>query len=270
MLIVIPATSRHKPVVEISIARLKNRFPEASFLIVCPSPDVFSNLSGSNVRIAADDEFALVKKAELEAVLSPSKRHLLGWYFQQFLKFAVIASARETSVLVLDADTVVLRDIQSQPNVFFTSKERHEVYFEHFQTLFHATAPFKASAITNFMWFNADALRAMLLEISEIHHNVWWKFIADIANDISANGAFSEYETYANWFALHHGSHTEIPIHLFRRGDLLIRSAADYPRMIAEAEAKGYDAVAFELNHRGGFLRKLSAWVLLGLAIKQW
>jgi hypothetical protein len=258
------------PVVDISLSRLKIQFPKARFLVVSPTPDVFSKLSGGCVRIAADNEFSLIKKVELADLLSQSKRHLVGWYYQQFLKFAVVASTREASVLVLDADTVVLRDIQSEPNVFFTSKERHEVYFEHFQALFHATAPFKASAITNFMWFNPDSLRAMLLEISERHHNVWWKVIVDIANDISADGAFSEYETYANWFSLRHGPHTEIPIHIFRRGDLLIGSAADYPRVIAEVEAQGYDAVAFELNHSGGLLRRIGAWVLLNLAIKQW
>lgn len=270
MLIVIPATSKHKPVVEVSIARLKYSFPEASFLIVCPSPDVFTNLIDGNVRIAADDEFALVNRTDLEAALSPSKRHLVGWYYQQFLKYAVVASAREARVMMLDADTVVMRDIQCAPNVFFTSKERHEVYFEHFRGLFNATAPFKASAITNFMWFDAEALREMLFEIAELHHNEWWKVIVDIANDISADGAFSEYETYANWFSLRHGPHTEVPIHIFRRGDLLIRSLSDYTRVIAVVEAKGYEAVAFELNHRGGFLRRLGVRLLLKFSIKHW
>lgn len=271
MLVVIPATSSHKPVVEVSITRLRRRFPQASFLVVCPSPEVFANLRSNNVDIAADDEFAPVTKPVLAAALSPAKRHLVGWYYQQFLKYAVVAKTREARVLVVDADTVLIRDIECGPNVFFTSKERHEVYFEHFRCLFGASAPFQASAITNFMWFDSDALRGMLSEIQELNNNKWWwEVIIDIANEISADGAFSEYETYANWFSLRHGHHIEVPIHMFRRGDLLIRSEADYSRVVDEVATKGYDAVAFELNHRSGFLRQLGAWMVLKLAIKLW
>lgn len=270
MLIVIPATSNHKQVVEVSLARLKHRIPEASYLIVCPTPGIFTKLIDTNVHIAADNEFAIVKKTVLEAALSPTKRHLVGWYYQQFLKFAVVAAAREACVLVLDADTVVMCDIQCNQNVFFTSKERHEPYFDHFRILFRATPPLKASAIANFMWFNTEAVREMLSEIEALHHDDWWKVIINIANDISADGAFSEYETYANWFSLRHGPHFEVPIHIFRRGDLLVRSVTDYTRVIAEVESAGYDAVAFELNHRGGFLRRLGTRLLLKFAIKRW
>lgn len=35
-------------------------------------------------------------------------------------------------------------------------------------------------------------------------------------------------------------------------------------------EAKGYDAVAFELNHRSGFLQRLGIWIPFKLAIKLW
>lgn len=270
MLIVIPAILRHKPVVELAIARLKNRFPDASYLIVCPVPDEFISLNDTIVRIAADDEFSLVSRAELAAALTPTKRHLVSWYYQQLLKYAVVADTQESRVLVLDSDTVVMRDIRCGPNVFFTSKERHDKYFEHFRVLFRATAPFKASAITNFMWFNTNALREMLLEIEGIHYKKWWKAIIDIINNISQDSAFSEYETYANWFALRHGPHAEVPIHIFRRGDLLIRSETDYARVISEVEGKDFEMVAFEFNHRGGLLRKLGARIFLKFSIRRW
>lgn len=270
MLIVIPATSSHKPVVEVSITRLMSLFPQASFLVVCPTPSVFAHLRNNNVDIAADDEFVPVTKPDLAVALSPAKRHLVAWYYQQFLKYAVVAKIREAHVLVVDADTVLIRDIETAPNCFFTSKEHHQSYFEHFRHLFGAAAPFHASAITNFMWFDPVALREMLSEIQGRHNNEWWKVIINIANDISADGAFSEYETYANWFSLRCGHHEEVPIHTFRRGDLLIRSETDYSRVVDEVAAKGYDAVAFELNHSSGFFRRLGAWVVLKLAIKPW
>ncbi len=270
MLIVIPATSSHKPVVEVSITRLMRCFPQASFLVVCPSPNEFANIRNHIINIAADDEFAPINRSDIAAALSPAKRHLVGWYYQQFLKYAVVAKTSEERVLIVDADTVLIRDIESLPNFFFTSKERHEGYFEHFHSLFGTAAPFKASAITNFMWFDPVELRTMLSEIQERYNEKWWQVIISIANEIATDAAFSEYETYANWYSLRHGHHTEVPIHIFRRGDLLVRSETDYSRIVEEAEAKGYDAVAFELNHSSSFFRRFGAWVMLKFAIRWW
>jgi hypothetical protein len=256
--------------VEISIDRLKRELPEARFLIVCPSAGDFSHLNDGRTSIAEDSEYAVVSKAELRQRLAPSKHRLVGWYYQQFLKFGILAATQEKRALVLDADTVLLRNIRSDANTFFTSKERHEVYFKHFKLLFKADAPFQASAITNFMWFDTDAVREMLLDISGCNSQAWWTAITDTANELAGEGTFSEYETYANWYSLRHGPHVEFPINIFRRGDLLVTSSNDYHHVVADVEAQGYDAVTFELNHHGGRLRRLVARLLLRFSIKRW
>jgi hypothetical protein len=270
MLIFIPAIVNHRPIVEISISRLKKKYEDAKFLIICPLIEQFSDLRSENIQVAADSEFAPISKQELAIILSQEKKHLVSWYYQQFLKYAVVAKTYETRILVIDADTILIRDIECMEYTFFTSKERNQGYFEHFLKLFGKIAPLQNSAIANFMWFSPSQLRRMLSEIQLNFQKDWWVALVDVANTIQTDTAFSEYETYANWCALSNVRCIETPIHIFRRGDLLLKSESDYAKVVNEVESKGYDAVAFEMNHHSDFLRRLGARVVLKLSIRNW
>jgi hypothetical protein len=270
MLVVIPALVQHRPVVELSISRLRVQLPGAKFMVICPSCDDYASLSDGTVSVFADDAFAPVSKGVLREALLPAKRHMVGWYYQQLLKYAAVNASQATRVLVLDADTVVLRSVMCEPGTFFTSKERNKAYLRHFRLLFGMDATLRASAIVNFMWFETQALRSMLAAIESAHGKKWWDAIVSIANSIGADVAFSEYETYANWYAARTGTHTEVPIDMFRRGDLLLRNQSDYTQVLGAVHAKGYDAVAFELNHRSSLLRRVATRAVLELGLRRW
>jgi len=269
-LVVIPAIAAHLPIVEISLARLRTRYKQASFLIVSPSPDVFNHLENAHTRNAPDHEFSEVSKNDLARLLSADKAKRCGWYYQQLLKLAIVAKAPFDRVLILDADTVVLREIDIAPNEFFTSKERHRPYFQHFKALFNVNPPFKSSAITNFMWFGSKALREMLSEIEELHQKPWWMAIIHVANPIAHDGAFSEYETYANWYALRHGPHVEIPMNIFSRGALLLKSEAGHKSVIARAIKRGYCSVAFEYSHSTIWAHRFIANAIMTFSFREW
>jgi hypothetical protein len=269
-LVAIPATAAHRPIVEISLPRLKAQLQHADFLIVSPSPEAFTHLADEHTRVAPDNEFSVLTKSALTALLAPEKREVAGWYYQQFLKYSIVAQSKFDKVLILDADTVVLRNINTGPCEFFTSKERHRPYFEHFESLFDARPPLKSSAITNFMWFKPQALCEMLSEIENRHHKLWWQAIIDIANPIAHRGAFSEYETYANWCALRKALYKEVPIHIFRRGDLLCKGESGYQLVVNKLLNSRFDSVAFEFNHRQGFIRKLGAQIILKFGFRDW
>lgn len=270
MLVVIPALAQHRPVVELSISRLRVQLPDARFMVICPSCDDYVSLSDGTVSVLSDDVFAPVSKSVLRGALLPAKRHMVGWYYQQLLKYAAVNASKAARVLVLDADTVVLRNVMCQPGTFFTSKERNESYLHHYRHLFGMDATLRASAIVNFMWFETQALRSMLAAIEAAHGKKWWTAIVSIANSISADGEFSEYETYANWYAARTGTHTEVPVDMFRRGDLLLRKQGDYTRVLRAVQAKGYDAVAFELNHRRSLFRRVAMRAVLALGLRRW
>jgi hypothetical protein len=270
MIVFIPATLINKPVVKISIARIKRLIPDVNFLIVTPSRDDFNSLIDSDVKVMSDNDFCIISKTELASYLSPSKKHLIGWYYQQLLKYSVLNTLKNEDVLIVDADTVILGDIRKRENIFYTSNERHKAYFEHFHLLFNSNAPLKASAITNFMWFDSNKLREMLNEIESSHNDTWWKVIILTANKISSDVAFSEYETYANWCALKYGVQSEVKIHIFRRGDLLLTKSHGYEDVVNKAEKNGYFSVGFELAHSRNFCRTIFAWFLMSLSIRWW
>jgi hypothetical protein len=270
MLIFIPALLQSRPIVLITIARMKDKFPAANILIVTPNVEDYIDLVTSNLKVLPDAQFAEVGKKELESYLSASKSILSGWYYQQLLKYAVLSKVEDDEVLVIDADTVILGDTSFKLNSFPTSAEYHQPYFDCFYSIFKKTAPFKASAITNFMWFQTALLRQMLKEIEIIHYGIWWEIIIGKANEIDSDFAFSEYETYANWVSIKNHGHLEEPINIFRRGDFLTKNNTDYQSIVNKVNSMGYFAVAFEFNHTKGFFRKILAWFLLNLGIKWW
>ena len=270
MLIFIPALLQSRPIVMLTIERMKEKFPDANILIVTPNIDDYIDLANSKLKVLPDDHFAEVSKKELEHYLSASKSRFSGWYYQQLLKYAVLSKVKDSDVLVIDADTVILGDVSFKLNRFPTSAEWHQPYFDCFYGLFERSAPFKASAITNFMWFQTASLRQMLKEIEIMHVGIWWKIIIEKANEIDSDFAFSEYETYANWVSIKNNGHLEEPIYIFRRGDLLVKNNTDYKCIINKVYSKGYSAVAFEFNHSKGFFRTFFVWFLLNLGIKWW
>jgi hypothetical protein len=271
MLVVIPATAQHKPVVALSIKRLQQQLPSARFLVVCPDPARYADMVSDDIAVEPDSAYAPVSKPQLSGLLTPEKRHQAGWYFQQLLKYAIVVKSGARQVLVLDADTVMLRDARYEPGTFFTSRERNDGYFIHYQRLLGLSPRLKASAITNGMWFESEALSMMLGAIERQHGGIaWWRTIISIANGIPSTGAFSEYETYANWYAATFGSHREIPIHMFRRGDLLLSETSDHEAVIQRVEARGYDLVAFELHHHGNWWRRAATGMVLQLGLRVW
>lgn len=269
-LVAIPAVAPHRPVVELSLSRLRECLPDAQVLIVTPTPDAFNDLAGPGVRIEHDKRFAPITKQDMAQLLDPSKRHLPGWYYQQLLKYAIVASSDAVRTLILDADTVVLRDLRCEAGTFFTSRERNEGYFEHYRRFVGKDAPLKASAVTNFMWFDNAALRAMLSMTEARHGQPWWQSVIAIANGITADAAFSEYETYANWYAAEFGRFTEVPIDMFRRADLLLRNDGDHARVLEAIRSKRYDAAAFELHHRSSWARRVSIRAVFRLGLRAW
>ena len=271
MQIIIPALLIHKPIMKISIRELTKQIPNAKFLIVTPNKKDFVSLKSFNIEIKEDKDFTSVSIACVKKKLSIKKTNLAKWYYQQFLKYSIVAASAEPQVLLIDADTIPINTIICPPNSFFTSKESSTNYRKHFRALFLVDAPLKKSSIVNFMWFQPNFLREMLKQIKVLHNKEWWDAIIDIDNSLKIdNHSFSEYETYANWFAVFKSQVREIPIHIFRRGDLLVDIFTDYKKIFTYVRAKGYSSIAFEHNHRSNFFYKVSVKVILFLGIKRW
>lgn len=270
MKVCIPAIADHLAIVRVSVAWLRKTMPDVGLTIVCPDPAQFAEFVPQGIAVAADADFAVIGKAALRAELAPDKQRVTGWYYQQLLKFAIVAAQPDDHVLILDADTVLLRDLRTSPPTFYTTREENAPYFEHYGRLMGASRTLTRSAVANFMVFAPASLRDMLADIERRHGAPWWKAIVDIANAIDSPTAFSEYETYANWMAAANPAQPVQPLRLFRRGDLLVSSPPDFDRVSAAAARRSYDAIAFEMQHRSDFRRRLQARLVMALGLAPW
>lgn len=128
-----------------------------------------------------------------------------GWYFQQFLKFAISMKAELTSdYLVWDADAVALKPIAfyNKSNQIYVTKseEYHQPYFNTVENLIGIQKQVKYSFISEHMVFTKKYVSNLLTEISEKSEKVWWEIILDNVNiNYLAGSGFSEYELYGNY-----------------------------------------------------------------------
>jgi len=240
-------------------------------MLVTPDPASLSSLRDLQVDIAADSDYMTLSKAQVQDKLPQSKKRLAGWYYQQILKFDIVLKSRASHVLILDADTVLLKAIRMPaPDeiVFPRSSEFHEPYFRSFESLTGMQRSLKWSAIVNVMWFSRTSVADLVNHIERQRGLCWRQAILEVSARDNSDGSYSEYETYANWCA-HHAKHvTQSPFRLFRRADLLLSRHRSVERIVVEAEQRRYDAIAFEQEHSNRTrLRRVAARALFSVGL---
>lgn len=135
----------------------------------------------------------------------------IGWLYQQFLKLYApfVIPDISANVLVLDSDTVFLKDVSFIDNdgraLFDVGDEYHIPYFEHAQKLLKApdtiVRKFKQySGICNHMLFQRSIMKDLFERIAENHHTEPWKALCRCVDQQHLFGsALSEYEIYFNF-----------------------------------------------------------------------
>jgi hypothetical protein len=263
--VAIPALAEHAEVLASSLPRLR-KLLGASPLVVSPDPPALTPLAALGARLAADEDFAALARQRVAEQLPESKRQVAGWYYQQLLKYDIVLGAAAEQVLILDADTVLLGHVpRPGPGEVEmpSSSESHAAYFRTFERLTGLPRRLGRSAIVNFMWFDRSQLTGMLEHIEARSGTDWRRAILQASAADPEPGAFSEYETYANWCAHRMPDVRQVPIRLFRRGDLLVSARRSVESIARDAERRAYGAIAFEgPAHRTTIPRRLAARAL--------
>jgi len=135
-------------------------------------------------------------------------RPRIGWLYQQLLKLYApfVIPQISSNVLVLDADTIFLRDIEFIDNegfaLFNVGNEHHIPYFEHAGRLVPGLQKVypQYSGITHHMLFQNHILEDLFKEIVHVHNTEPWKALcACIDHQHLRESALSEYEIYFNF-----------------------------------------------------------------------
>jgi len=121
-----------------------------------------------------------------------------GWYFQQFIKWAVRKCSLSENYVVLDSDTVFIRPVVLVRNnrfVFHRSGQFHAPYFRTFESLLGYFPERQRSFIVNYMIFNVRIVDEIIAQIEGGGPRNWYERILDVI-DREEISSFSEFETY--------------------------------------------------------------------------
>jgi hypothetical protein len=129
-----------------------------------------------------------------------------GWLFQQLLKLSADTISPENHVLVLDADTVMIRPQAFTSGgrvVLFHASEYNRPYFEAYRAVTGLEPATRLSCTTHNMVMRRDLLVGLKALMEERRSVPWWQAVLDTCVYETMSG-FSEYEVYGN-FALTFG-----------------------------------------------------------------
>jgi hypothetical protein len=153
-----------------------------------------------------EDTVVPVRRSDLDYRVGPLDRS--GWLFAQLLKLNVDTLSSEDHILLLDADTVLVRPqtfTRRGAVVALVSKEFHLPYFTAYEALLGEPPRSHLSFIAHQMVVNRRTLADLRAMIEHRRRRPWWQAILD-ACDFSLLSCFSEYELYGNYVLSHNRS----------------------------------------------------------------
>ena len=209
----IPCVLKDLPTLRLAIegARLGSRNPISRVTVCAPERDVaaISAEVGAAAFVIAEEEVQSPGVvAQVDRIVPPERRN---WVVQQLLKLGYVAQSRSQGVLVIDADTVLLRQrtwLADGCQLLAISREMHVPYRDHVRTwLGDRVADSNVSFVTHHQLMQPGAVRAMLscgsgsdrlkAEDSaaiDVGLRCWLG-----AADFSLASALSEYHSYGAW-----------------------------------------------------------------------
>ena len=200
----------------------------------------------------------------------PNNPSRAGWYLQQFLKLCFGSYSGLGHYVIWDADTIMLNSPQLLVDgriVMNRSKEYHQPYFDTYLRLFGIQPTLTKSMISQYMLIDYKVCLAMQNEI--IRNKTCQDWIGVVLEGLPGRSIseFSEYETYANFFAKFHPDSFRVSkVKWFRYGAYIINDVENVSFYQIRNVFNKYNYVAFE-RHSNNHIKKILAIILLKLSI---
>lgn len=172
-----------------------------------------------------------------------------NWYYQQFLKYAIVLKLDYDLIHIVDGDSYVKRDIVFEETIYYTSKKIENNYSNFISKVNNEENNYSdKNYITNQMCFNKSKLSDLLNKFTS-NHKSWVDFFCDLLIK-EPDCWLSEYQLYADYVLANMLSEEKL-IKVFRRFDF-----------ISDSLKNGfieYSVLAEEPQHKSGILRKIRA-----------
>jgi hypothetical protein len=181
-----------------------------------------------------------------------------GWFLQQFIKLAAIASLDVEYAFVADGDTIfsheLLEEVLNRP-ALLTSGEQYGNYDRLLEAM--GMTPPASSCVANGNVFASDPLLRNLATPEG--------FIAILEEHVLPSRGGLDFSEYQITGSLLQSRLAMRRLKMFRRFDLLIGDLDDIPGAFVERALRRYDAIAIEANHRRSPMRRIAAWIFYSI-----
>lgn len=205
---VIPCHPKDFPSLKLSVNGILKNISIANRIFVIsnddPNIDGVIHISEKNY-IPYIDKKKIVEKFEIH---NPKLLYRTKWIYQQFLKLysAKIIPDLTDSYVIVDSDTIFLKDISFDPNKFYYCKaeEYHEEYLNPIKILFGVENTIGFSTICHHMIFNKEKLNEMISIVEKKFDSE--SFFDCVLNILNYNDAscISEWDLYSNYMILNY------------------------------------------------------------------
>jgi hypothetical protein len=169
-----------------------------------PNIDGVTHISESRYFPYIDKE-KISKKFELN---NPSLLYRTKWIYQQFLKLysAKVIPELTGSYVVVDSDTIFLKDVSFDPDKFYYCKadEYHKPYLEPIKKLFNIEKTIGFSAISHHMIFNKEKLNEMISVVEKRYDSESFFDCVLSILDYNEASCMSEWDLYANYMIINY------------------------------------------------------------------
>jgi hypothetical protein len=207
------ATSKDFDAFKISIQNLLMLYKPAeipSVKIIVPGHEVEScrflidNLKhlriGYNLEIVNENECL---DAEVFNLIKQKIPHRFGWVLQQFLKLQAVLQSQHDNVLILDADTILLRKRnfidQKGLQLLFPTDEYNEDYYHNLMQLFGLQTSSRFSFVSHHLLIQQKVLKKIMQESKCSSINDFVKKVLT-ESELTSNSPFSiDYELYSQY-----------------------------------------------------------------------
>lgn len=205
---VVPCHPKDFPSLKICVNGIKDNISSLNRIFVVSNDD--PNIEGV-IHIPEQNYSPYVQREKIAAKFEQYNQSLLyrtKWIYQQFLKLfsaKVIPELTESYVMV-DSDTIFLRDIPFDPEKFYYCKaeEYHKPYIDPIKKLFGIEETIGFSTISHHMIFNKKKLNEMIETVEKrFESESFFECVLSIL-DYNEASCISEWDLYSNFMILNY------------------------------------------------------------------
>jgi hypothetical protein len=201
--IVLPAIEKDLAILPYAVESVRQwvKHPIKNIYVISPESEMIKEVC-RNLNCIFINETSILpfKKNDLHYTINGADKS--NWLYQQFLKYSIDSVCAQEHILILDADTVLLRpqvfEIDNKI-VFLHSDEHHQSYFNLYKQLFGKETLTNLSFVSHQVLMQKSKLIELKNEIEFRHGDDKWYNCILKQLESSNDFRMSEYEIYGQW-----------------------------------------------------------------------